>query len=355
MKTNASDFRLGDFRFSNATNPRARFSWAMPFAIHSKIEIRESKIPKAFTLLEVLVALAILALMVVALASMASEASRMWSSAEAKNQRRSTGRALLQFMARDLEMAVVPNLYPSTNPANLQFVASLPTVMPAAVLNPHAAFWQAPIAANRSRGDLAQIGYFVRWDTTSQPGTAKAQLCRFFVDPAETTNYQIYSREADDTPTDWLTASTLDQVAPATEAGEYRGWFADNVIALWILCIDSQDRPILKTAAGVTLNGGYGFDSRQGYENPSAGREQLPSALPASVEISLVTVDSRTARRIQAPISAAPGSPANFHKDQNTPGSLAHFIANLPTEIRAGVQVFSTRVYLKNAPPASGS
>lgn len=340
MKTNVSSFRFGDFRLSNELGVENR----------SKLKNRKTRIPAAFTLLEILVATAILAIIVVILASIASEASRMWSAAEAQNQRRSTGRALLQFIARDLEMALIPNPYPSTNPVNLQFAVSLPNLMPASILNPHAAFWQAPVAVDRSRGDLAEIGYFVRWDT-NQSGMAKAQLCRFLVDPTDTNAFQIYSRKGDGSPADWFNASTVDLVAPATADKEYRGWFADNVIALWIRCLDREGKPILKTAGGVMLNSGYGFDSRQGYENPSTGLKLLPPALPASAEVSLVTVDARTAKRIRAPILATPGSPLNFDKDQNTPGSLAHFVANLPPEIRAGAQVFSIRVHLKNAPP----
>ncbi len=306
---------------------------------------------RAFSLVEVMVATIILALIVTMLATLISRASQLWIFAEAQNQRRSTGRALLQFIARDLEMATIPVPYPSLNSsaANLQFVTSSTNVIDSSILNPHAVFFQAPVASNRSRGDLAEIGYFVRWDTQSQPGTAKAQLCRFEVDPSDSQNYRIYAKNADGTPANWLDASTIDQVAPSTAAENYRGWFADNVIALWIRCLDSQGKPILKAASGTSLNGGYGFDSRQGYLSPSSGAAQYAPALPASVEIVLVAVDAQTAKRIKSPIVATPGSPENFDKDQSTVGSLAHFVATLPDSVKPGVQVFSTRVYLKNS------
>lgn len=305
----------------------------------------------AFSLLEIVVATAILALIVVVLAALSSHATRIWTATDAQNQRRATGRTLIQFIARDLEMATLAGSYPASgnNAANLQFVASDPTLIPAELLNPHAAFWQAPIAADRTRGDIAEIGYFVRWDTVSEPGTAKAQLCRFLVDPSDTKNYLIYSNQTNGNPASWLQTSILDQVAPATAAEDYRGWFADNVIAFWFRCLDSQGRPILKTASGHALNGGYGFDSGQGYENPTTGRKHAAPALPASVEIALVTVDSRTARRISAPLPAFPNSPENFSKDQSTAGSVAFYVANLPEEIKPGVQVFSTRIFLRNS------
>jgi len=302
---------------------------------------------RAFSLLEILVAMVILALIVIALAAISTEAGRIWKMTEALNQRRSTGRALLQFIARDLEMAVRQLPYPQSNAPNLHFVANEPSLIPTTLLNPHAAFWQAPVAADRSKGDLAEIGYFVRWDTTTQPGTAKAQLCRFFVDPADDTHYRVYSSDEDGKPVNWLESATINQVAPATAPHGYRGWFADNVIALWLRCLDKHGDPILKTAAGTSLNGGCGFDSRQGFEITSTGLKQTGPALPTSVEVVLVTVDDHLAKKITAPLLASPGSPENFWKDRTTTGSLAHFVAGLPPEIRPGVQVFSTRVVLK--------
>ena len=306
---------------------------------------------RAFSLVEVMVATAILGLIVTVLAALISKASQLWILTEAQNQRRSTGRALLQFIARDLETSVIPASYPaiSSSGGNLQFITSSTNAIPSSLLNPHAVFFQAPVASDRSRGDLAEIGYFIRWDTQSQPGTAKAQLCRLEIDPSDTQNYNIYSTNADGTPATWLSSTIIDQVAPATAAKNYQGWFADNVIALWIRCLDSQGQPILQTASGVTLNGGYGFDSRQGYIAPSSGTAQHAPALPASVEIALVTVDVDTAKRITTPIAASPGSPQDFDKDQSATGSLAHFVATLPTGIKPGVQVFSTRIYLKNS------
>jgi hypothetical protein len=83
-------------------------------------------------------------------------------------------------MARELQVARQPVPMPSaTNAANLQMVASLKnatTKVPAGNLYPHALFWQAPVAKNTSMGNIASVGYFIRWDTTSQPGRAKLIL-----------------------------------------------------------------------------------------------------------------------------------------------------------------------------------
>ncbi|MEI8045487.1 MAG: prepilin-type N-terminal cleavage/methylation domain-containing protein, partial [Verrucomicrobiota bacterium] len=255
---------------------------------------------KAFTLLEVLVAMAVLSLMVVLMASIAGKVSKIWQDVSANNQQRAAARVLLHFMARELEAARQPALMPSaTNAANLQMFASLTnalnatntTKIPSDNLNPHALFWQVPAAKNTSMGNIASVGYFIRWDTTSQPGRAKPFLCRFFVGPSDSTNFQIYGQTAQN----WL--SVIPTVAPATSPA-YQGWLSDNVIGLWIRFLDTDGQPITKNAldangkpttnnvAGQTMN--YAFDSRQGYTSPTTGQIHPAPAYPPCVEIALV-------------------------------------------------------------------
>jgi len=318
---------------------------------------------RGFTLLEVLVATAILSLMVVVLAGLASQAGNIWGSVNAQGQRRSTGRAMLQFIVRDLELAAVHVPYPSsTNAANLQFIANISTnahnatCIPAEFLNPHAAFWQAPVANVKTKGDIAEIGYFVRWDT-SEPNAPKAMLCRFLVEPGNT-NFVIYN-SASGAAANWLDPAILSAVAPATRNLSYKGWFAENVIALWIRCLDVDGNAITANASGTSLNNGYGFDSRQGYRytnSASVLTTQRAPALPAAVDIALVTLDSNTARKITPAIQATiqalcatANAPANFGRGKSVTGSVASFMDQLPAQIKPGAQVFTTRAYLKNA------
>ncbi len=312
---------------------------------------------QGFSLIEILVAATVLVLLTSVLSSLALQTRKIWSGVDGQTQRRSTGRSLLQFIARDLEMAALPSGYPAsaTAAANLQFVANLSsnpanaTAIPSDFLNPHAAFWQAPVSSDRQQGALAEVGYFIRWDT-SQPGVAKAQLCRFQAIPSDAANFLIYG-DSTGAAVNWLAPGILSAVAPASASTNYKGWIADNVIALWIRCLNSQGQPIVATASGTTLNGGYGFDSRQGFTDPAGTRQHPAPALPPVVEITLVTVDARTALRIAAPLRAVADSPANFGKDRGTPGSLAYFLDQLPAPVKPGVEVFSTRVFLKNAGP----
>lgn len=306
---------------------------------------------RAFTLLELLVAMAVLVLLLMLLASVANHAGRTWQEMNAGNERRIAARAVLRFMANELRAASQPLPMPGAGSAaaNLQMIASLPTndanatAVPAALLHPHALFWQAPLAQNASFGDIASTGYFVRWDT-SQPGLARPVLCRFFSSPEDASHFLIYQSE-NGSAADWL--SVHSSVAPAT-APEYRGWLSDHVIALWIRFLDRDGQPITRNAAGKVMNHGYGFDSRQGYRT-AAGIVHPGPALPPCVEIALVVVDSRTAAKITTPLVPQTTTPADFDKSADTPGSVRYFADHLAPEIKAGAQVFFTRVFLPSS------
>ena len=301
---------------------------------------------RAFSLVEVLVATAVLAVLIVLLASIAGHTSKAWQNVSASTQQRSAARVLLQYMAKELQAVKQPVPMPAAGgAANLQMVASLvtnaanATVIPADNLFPHALFWQVPVAQNTSKGNIASVGYFIRWDT-SQAGHAKPILCRFFVPPSDSANFQIYDQAAS-IAQNWLSA--ISTVAPAT-APAYQGWMSDNVLARWIRFLDTDGQPITKNAAGATMN--YMFDSRQGYRSPSSGQIHPGPVYPPCVEISLVVADSRSLKNIQTPPVYVQTTPADFDKGASTPGSVRYFVDQLPAAVKAGTKIFSTRVYL---------
>jgi hypothetical protein len=86
--------------------------------------------------------------------------------------------------------------------------------------------------------------------------------------------------------------SVLDVACPANAAGGYRGLFAENVIAFWA-------RPLGANGAVLFNVGSDGFDS-----NTASGGNSAP-ALPASVEISFIVIDSRTANRLASSANVA--------------------------------------------------
>ena len=67
------------------------------------------------------------------------------------------------------------------------------------------------------------------------------------------------------------------------------------------------------------------------------------SALPASIEVAVVAVDARTAKRLSG--SERPGArSANLWNDVNS------FYTNLPQGIRQGARIYSTVIDLHGAP-----
>ncbi|CAN5385213.1 hypothetical protein BH09VER1_BH09VER1_07400 [soil metagenome] len=276
-----------------------------------------------FTLIELLTACAVLALLTIILVSLAGHGTKLWSLTESQNQCRQRARALLEFAAADLRQAVVP-LDGSTN--SLQFIISPPS-LPAASFH-DSIFWQAPIANDSSSGDLAEIGYFVRWTTNGT--TPQSILCRFFVNPSEGTNYLIHTD-----PANWLSSSTVAAVAPADQANNYKGLFLENVLGLWVKAYASDGTPY------PTGSQPY-FDSRA-----TNGTNAVSSArrLPAYVDLSLVVVDNSTAKRISAADAAV------IQSAVQSASSAGAFMTNtsLPKFIRNNCSAIGSTVNLANS------
>ncbi len=304
--------------------------------------------PPGFTLVEILAAVSVLVVLVVVLSSMASHVGKLWTRIDSQNQRRTVARALLQSMAREIQMIRIPvpanPLASVSGSGNLQLAVNLTKIadkeaIPSDCLNPHAIFFQAPIAVNDSCGAIAEVGYFVRWDTTSKPGVATANLSRFYADPSKSSDFLIYSGS------NWF-ANVLN-VAPAT-APSWNGWLADNVIALFVRCLNKDGVPITVNANGQAFEAGnpFAFDSSQGYTDPTTLLVHQAPAVPPCIEITIVVVDSNTAQKIKTPFVATVMTPADLNKDKNMSGSVLSFVNQLPPSIRPGVEVFSTTVFL---------
>lgn len=280
---------------------------------------------QAFTLIELLVAITLFIIIVGILLSFVSSMNSTWQQGIAHNERRSAAMLAFNRVGRDLRSAALPT---DVTASSLQFLIN-PSSLGSSYEFPQAAFWQAPSATERSRGDLAVVGYFVQWaDSTPR-------LCRYFANPSSSNSYLLYS-----SPGAWIKDSLLASNAPATQASGYVGQLADNVLGLWLQPLDQQLKPITKAASGTNFPAGQ-FDSSLGYIS-SAGKTYV-SGLPAGVEVVLVTVDSRTAKRLSGNEKPTASS-GNLWNDVNT------FYSNLPTAIRKGAEIHSTIIGLANAP-----
>jgi prepilin-type N-terminal cleavage/methylation domain-containing protein len=262
-----------------------------------------------FTLVELLVAMALLVLLSVFLVGISGQAGRMWSWGESRNQHRQKARAALDFMARDLRLA-----YLGVDPASSRFQFVINPPIPPSYHNRDSIFWLARVATD-APGGVAEVGYFVRW----QDG--RAALCRFFVNPSDP-NYLIYQVNEAGEPVDWINKDgLLDVIAPGTRAGNYRGLFLENVIGMWI---DAY------RADGSLYEG----------DSKIAGNK-----LPSRVEISLALLDESGAARLQE-MALAP----NVQSAVQSANSAADLLANLPPVIRPSASMANLTVYLDCSP-----
>jgi type II secretory pathway component PulJ len=286
----------------------------------------------AFSLLELLVATAVFVGLALILLSIAGSLSSFWQMGISHNERRSSVLAAFSRMARDLRFAAAP-----INPAstNFQFV-----INPAGVSTnyklPQAAFWQAPVASDRARGDMALVGYFVQWVAESNGSVPK--LCRLLID---STNFQFQK------PSDWVNDALIASNAPANKASGYEGQLAENVLGIWMQPLDQARRPITTNGSNAVYPNGE-FDSTTGYGTVLTNGTNTVSytfgrALPASVEVAVVAVDARTGRRLTGNERPGPRT-VDMTNDVNT------FYTNLPPGIRQGARIYSTVIDLQTAP-----
>ena len=252
-----------------------------------------------FTLVELLVSMTILILLVAMLSGIFSSVSKTSQLGYSNNERMQNILAITDFIRTDLRSALLPVNRTDTNNLQLLALGNSTTISPN-FQNPHAIFWQAPVATDQTLGNVAEVGYFVRWNTDN-PSNPRPYLCRFSAENSTNgTNFLIYT-----SPAAWLTDSIIDAVAPADRAHAYQGLIAENVVALFVQCLDAKGQPITRNAAGAAFNNAL-FDSRQGFiDSASPPNTNAACALPPVVRLGFVLIDSRSANRIGANEQAA--------------------------------------------------
>jgi prepilin-type N-terminal cleavage/methylation domain-containing protein len=224
----------------------------------------------AFSLIEMLVAVAVFALLLTILAGAYSGIERAISQTNARREANATGRAALEWITRDLERIRPPTpgfIWSVTQNTNTNRpVATLGSQFLIAsdqiatnTLNPHAAFWQVANEEGAGR-TMAIVGYFVRWITETNNGasTKRPVLCRLYLNQTNAA-YPAGLNSANGT---WLDDNLLTN-APGN-APSYRGWFADNIHSIWFRALDANGSPIATNASSNAFSAGS-FDSRQGY------------------------------------------------------------------------------------------
>jgi prepilin-type N-terminal cleavage/methylation domain-containing protein len=267
---------------------------------------------RAFTILEVLVSVAVLSLIVLTLTSVIDQAGKNWRRGFDRTDKRTNERALTSFIAEEIAGALLPvDRFSDPAKPNLEFILNPGRVTHR---NASAVFFQAPIPTDSTAGDIPAIGYFVRWIGT------KAVLCRMVISPSDA-NYGVY------TTLNWINDTLLDAVAPADTANDYRGFFVENVIGFWVQCFKSD---------------GTAWTGNSGSSRP--GTPGQAHTLPTSVEISIVTIDSATAARI------TDADKTSIIADVQAAANAEAFVAgSLPPILQCKCWPYTTRITLRNA------
>jgi prepilin-type N-terminal cleavage/methylation domain-containing protein len=249
-----------------------------------------------FTLLELMVSAALLAILTSLLLGVTAQTASISGRTLAMKHRQQAARIVLETISRDLGAASSP--VGTSQGGSLAFLVN-PVDAGERHLSPGAAFWQARSA--QSSSGFRDVGYFIRWTG------AEAELCRLTVPSEDPLSiFRNTNRVID--------SALLDRLAPAGAAsdGNLRGLMADHVVGLWFKLLDA-------TGAEIALP----YDSR----DESVVR-------PAFVDVGIAVMDPGTAAKI--------GS-ADEVRSHYTP-SITEFLPKLPESIRAGVQIFTTRV-----------
>lgn len=281
----------------------------------------------AFTLVEILVAVAILAVLVVLLASLLGGVSRAWVSGEQQVETFQDGRAILNLMSRELAQAVISPRLQMAQDVNLPSNAS-------ERVGASNLFWQANLNSTTA-GNLCEVGYFL---------DSNFRLMRFFVPPTDATNYQIFSSAPSDIAAPWtgvVGTATLNTTV------------SSNVIALWIRCFDANGDPIPWSstapppAALMKFNSAAHFQPAipgvaTSFKYTSATTAQA-HLLPAFVELTIITIDSKSLLRSGTRVPAIPAAAS----PTDVPNAIDSFNQQLIANNIKNAHTFSTRVSLK--------
>ncbi len=295
----------------------------------------------SFSLVEMMVALAAFAILTLLLASSLSALMGEWTFGQAKNERRNSGQAALDRIARDLRQMSLPAARYNSN--SLQFIINPPN-LPTTYMLPQAAFWQAPVstdgASSTSTGNLAVVGYFVQWINGAPC------LSRLLVNPSSSLTIPSIRAPPVGSPTTSSPIARLRHRLPGTR-GSWRITCWDYGFKPWTArenpfgrqLVRSRVKPSIRVKATPSP-----IISIRIRETPSWPPNQAPS-LPCAVQVAIIVLDSRTAKHLTGSEKPAAGSlTGDFWGDVQT------FYNTLPAVIKKGAEIQTITVEIAGGP-----
>lgn len=282
----------------------------------------------AFTLVELMVSVAILAIILLVLFETTNTTSRIWKSSTQKVESFQEARAAFESMTRRLSQATLNTYYDyfdaagnsaeysaySGTPAiygrqsELHFVSGPGLITaPSIVQITHAVFFHAPVGYSGSSSyvnlsnAMNALGFYVSYYSDTGAGSCppfvnttryRYRLMQF---TQATENLQIYNTPPSNNPVTnsaWFTTGS-NAVGNVTGNTPNTYLLADNIIALVILPKESpQEDP-----AGTALSPDYSYDSRTLWTGGGAQPLQM-NQMPPLLHVTMVAIDEQSAQRI---------------------------------------------------------
>jgi type II secretory pathway pseudopilin PulG len=291
---------------------------------------------RAFTLIEMMISVAVLVFILLIVMSFMNAVSATWTSGEQTSSTFQDGRAILDLMGRELTQAAMsPSLQFITNPS-----------VPEHRTNSDRLFWQAPLTYRISGSatpvtSLCEIGYYI--DTTYN-------LKRFFVPPSDTSNFQVFAVEPSDSGASWVTINSTTTSTIATGA-----------VGFWVRCYDANG-DLIPWAGNAGVGDGnsasihynsaahnrpatLGTSNSFIYTGASTARTNV---LPNAVELTLILIDAKTLKKTSLITTMIPVLPAATSPSA-VPAAVASFNNSLIANKVATARTFTSRIVLPNA------
>jgi uncharacterized protein (TIGR02599 family) len=310
----------------------------------------------AFSLIELLISLAVLSVLVVLAASLIGAIQDVWKRSSARTEQFRSARQALETISSRLSQATLnPYWVVQTNASgvpvryerqsDLRFLTGQAPTLTDLAQPGGALFFQAPTgysANGTSRLDAAlnTWGYFVEYGSdselrpafltsTSLPSRNRFRLMEFLDPSDELQVFKNTSGNSTYTGREWF----------STPLGkpERRRVLAENIVALVVLPrLASTEDP-----TGIALAPGFAYDSTTVNTDPKLNpRHQLPPI----VDIAVVAIDEQSARRINWDTKPDFGANALFQIPSNMEADLEKLRSNI------AAQGISARVFRTSVP-----
>lgn len=275
---------------------------------------RKSQIANGFTLIEVLVVVALLSLIVVALMGVFTSTQKAFRSSMTQTDVLEGGRAAMDLISADLK-----ELSPSLDASNVNFYVSVPNSSP---------LTQSLTASSRSRTNVLQLFFILSRENQTWTGTG------YIVDTGSTNGINPLYRFSMSTNAAAASPVALyNAFAIAVSGNNFSGMsrLLDGVVMLRLRAYDGNGYWMTNTysfAGGQATTNNY----VQFFTSPlgETGLMMFSNALPSAVEIEMATLEDRTLQRAES-------RPAGVLRDQYLQAQAAN------------VHVFRQRVSVPNA------